>query len=266
MFRQFFTLRRIGMLLVAVAFAWATFSLGQWQFGRHEAKLAARTAVETNYSADPVQLSTVLTPESPELAATSEWTAVEIEGSYLPQNQLYVRNRPFRGTYGYEVLVPFRDSAGGGTILVDRGWVENAETASILPDVPPAPEGTLTIHGWLRNPEIDLERDLPADQLASINTASASKKTDLDLLPAYLELETETTQDGQPPARPEAADKPDTGLGSHLAYAIQWWLVVPLGFILIGVLFRREVLDAREAKGAVPNKPRKTRIWDEEDE
>ena len=50
----------------------------------------------------------------------------------MPRKTLLVRNRPFEGTYGYEVLVPFID-ASGATVLVDRGWVQNADTAQTLP-------------------------------------------------------------------------------------------------------------------------------------
>lgn len=266
MLRQFFTLKRLGMLVVAALFAWGAVELGQWQLGRHEDKVAARTAVETHYSADPIALHEAFVEPDRAFESEAEWTRVEATGTYLTTDQLLVRNRPFRGTYGYEVLIPFQDSASEDVILVDRGWVENAETAATLPEVPDAPTDEVRIQGWLRSPEIDLDRDLPETQLASMNVESAREKTGLALLPAYLELETENTSNGQVPPRPEAADAPDTGLGPHLAYAIQWWLVVPLGFILIAIFFRREVLDAREAESPRPPKERKKRIWDEEDE
>jgi len=49
--------------------------------------------------------------------------------------------------------------------------------------------------------------------------------------------------------------------GPHLAYALQWWLAAPVGFVLVLVGARRELLE-----GSGTPKVKKTRIWDEEDE
>ncbi len=54
---------------------------------------------------------------------------------------------------------------------------------------------------------------------------------------------------------------PDTDTGPHLAYAIQWWLVIPALWVFVVVALRRE---AQEADPSTP-RPRKVRIWDEED-
>ena len=35
-----------------------------------------------------------------------------MQGRYAADDTLLVRNRPFDGTYGYEVLVPFVDASG----------------------------------------------------------------------------------------------------------------------------------------------------------
>ena len=72
--------------------------------------------------------------------------------------------------------------------------------------------------------------------------------------------------------RPTRLDPPDTDLGPHLAYALQWWLAAPGGVVLVFVGARREWREDRLeddlAAGAhrpVPVRARKVRIWDEED-
>ena len=102
-------------------------------------------------------------------------------------------------------------------------------------------------------------------------------------------MQEETPQPAE--QRPAAADPPDTGIGVHLAYALQWWLTAPVGLILIWVMARREWREEHHrhtshagpsgdgdpgfagdadspavlAAAGAPTKPRRRRIWDEED-
>lgn len=257
--------RRLAWLAAALAFAVAAVLLGNWQFSRHQDRLAERDLVEVHYGADPVPLSTVLAGPRTPLTAGQEWTHVEVAGRYLDSAQLLVRNRPHRGVYGYAVAVPFVPQGADGALLVDRGWVQNAADAATLPEVPSAPAGTVRITGWLRPGEVDLGRVLPAGQLASLDLAEASKRTGLELFSAYLVLDAEVAPGGSTPARPAPADLPDTGLGSHFAYALQWWLTAPAGVILVLMMIRREARESQPAHQRAPARPGRTRIWDEED-
>jgi cytochrome oxidase assembly protein ShyY1 len=115
-------------------------------------------------------------------------------------------------------------------------------------------------------------------QLASVNLAEAQSQTGTPLYGAYLIRRAEAGPPGQVIEHPQALERPDTGQGPHLAYALQWWLAAPVGFVLIFVGVRRERLELLEARGSTPGgsapssgpakppKVRKTRIWDEEDE
>jgi cytochrome oxidase assembly protein ShyY1 len=256
--------RWLGALGVALAFAVAAFFLGQWQWHRYEAKAARADRINSHYDAKPRPLADVLgtTP----MPLSLDWTRVTMQGRYAAEHTLLVRNRPFDGTYGYEVLVPFVDTAGG-TVLVDRGWVQNAKTAETLPDVVPAPTGEVTVTGWLRRGEPSLGKSLPPGQLASINLAEASSQVGTPLLGAYLILEVERLPDGTAPARPTALEAPDTDLGPHQAYAFQWWLGMVAGFVLVWFGARREYREgvAAASPEGTPEPRRKVRIWDEED-
>src|SRR5690606_1178158 len=159
---------------------------------------------------------------------------------------------PNDGVYGYEVLAPLQTAAG--TVLVDRGWVPNTESADTLPEVAPEPPGEVEVTGWLRPGEPALGRDLPRGQRASVDAAVAGPRL----------------ADGSSPERPEPTEPPSTELGPHFAYALQWWLTAPLGFVLVYVFARREQRErwARDNPEAalVAAGRRRSRIWDEEDE
>ncbi|HYN28395.1 MAG TPA: SURF1 family protein [Dermatophilaceae bacterium] len=262
MLRRLFTRRWLGALAVTVVFAVVSFYLGQWQWGRYEAKAARNDRLDAHYAADPVPLGTVLT--SSPLPRSRDWTSVEAVGTYRPQDQLYVRNRPNAGVYGYEVLVPLDLTGGTGTVLVNRGWVVNSgRGADVLPPVPAAPPGEVTVTGWVRPGEASLGRDLPDGQLPSMNLAEASAAIGTPVLGGYVLLESERTADGGTAARPTALEPPDRSLGPHQAYAFQWWLAaMPAGFVLIWLGIRRELRE----EGAIRPKAKKHRIWDDEDE
>lgn len=281
MLRTLLTPRWLTAVALALLFALACVLLGSWQYSRHQEAVADRDRIEQNYDAAPVPMEQVLRSPGAAVSPGQEWVRVRVAGRYLPDDRLLVRNRPHRGVYGYAVLVPLRvhqataagsgPSSAGPSLLVDRGWVRNAADASTLPDVPPAPQGEVEIQGWLRPGEPDLGRDLPTGQLASINVQEAAQRTSLDLYGGYLVLDSEEVRNGSEPLRPEPAERPDTGLGAHFAYALQWWLTSPLGIVLVGVFARREHHEQTTQVEGVggdrkPARPRKVRIWDEEDE
>ena len=257
---------------MALAFGLVCILLGRWQWGRYEDKEVQATAVTSHYAAAPVPLASVTGRLPP--TEDDQWLRVTATGRYAAAQQLLVRNRALDGQPGLEVLVPF-DLDGpliGRRLLVDRGWVPNADSASKLPAVPPVPTGDLTVQGWLRSGEADLGKDLPAGQLASIDIGTAEAQTGGHLLDAYLSLESEITG-GATPARPAPLEAPDTGLGPHQAYAFQWWLTSVFGLVLVGYRLRVAGADAREGLDdgdgdSVVSAPqaRKVRIWDEEDE
>lgn len=268
MIRLLLTPRWLGALALATVFAAVCLGLGRWQYGRYVERSAAADLVSRHYTAEPVPLDSVL-PAGAELARDAVWTRIRASGSYLPQEQLYVRNRPQNVVYGYEVLVPLRLD-DGSALLVNRGWVPNAERADILPEVPPAPTGPVEVTGWLRRSEPDLRRDLPQGQLASIDIADAAEQTGLDLRGGYLVLEAERTPadavSGQAPQRPRALLPPESGTGPHFAYALQWWAASLVGFVMVWVFARRELRDREILAGRAPApQPKKVRIWEEED-
>lgn len=294
-----FTRRWLTSLGVALLFGTACFFLGRWQWSKYQDRLSEARIVEANYDQAPIPLGQALPLTSTPLAPQAEWTTVTASGEYLTDQTYFVRNRVLDQASGFEVLVPLRTAAG--TLIVDRGWVPITGAADVVPPTPTTPPGPVRVSGWLRPSEPDLGRDLTGRQLASITLAELTRRTGLDLYGGYLRLDQETGAGGQTVERPRQLPRPDADLGPHQAYAIQWWLAMPAGliFVLVGVRNERRAMAedlewemaamaepvpagtaASEGEGeadgpapasAVPaervraRRPKKTRIWDEED-
>jgi len=266
--------RWITAFAVAALFAVACFYLGQWQWHRHEDKAARAQRINSHYFASPVPLSSAMPRPETNLPRAQEWTLVSASGRYAVQSLMLVRNRPNNGVFGYEVVVPL-ELADGTSLLVDRGWIPNGPSAADPSTVTATPAGTVTVTGWLRLGEPSLGRQMPIGRLASINIAEARTQTGTSLYGAYLILRAEVGPPGERIARPQPLETPDTDEGPHLAYALQWWLAGPVGFVLVFVGARREYLEGSgptvpgRGNGTAPPMPlkaKRTRIWDEEDE
>lgn len=265
MLRLWLTRRWIVGTLVAIVFGLACFFLGRWQWGRHVEQRTKVAALAGNYGAAPVPLATALAagPLTPE----RQWTHVTLTGTYAAGADLLVRNRSIDQTVGFEVLTPF--TTDGTTLLVDRGWVRNAEDAETTPAVDPPTAGEVTVTGWLRTGEPSLGRDLPPPQLASISIADArTQRPEVDPADVYVVLGAQAPVPAQGEHPVALLPRPEVGLGPHQAYAYQWWLTMPAGLVFVVWAMRREL-----AAGVGPQveaedrqrKPKKVRIWDEED-
>ncbi len=250
----------MGALALSLLYAVLAYQLGHWQYGRHELKVERNALLDAHYRAEPVPVTEVLS-DGPVDRSSEDWTKVTATGTYAGE-QLLVRNRPNNNVFGYEVLAPLR-LTDGRTVVVDRGWVKNSDRgAAVEPDVPRAPSGEVTVVGWVRPGETTQPKALPQGQVASISVPDVEQAWDTQVLDGYVVLDSERTADGASPERPERLEQPDRSLGPHQAYAFQWWMTMPLGLLLIWLGLRREL---REEETDGPAKPRKVRIWDEED-
>lgn len=263
----------LGGLALATAFAVACYFLGQWQWGRFEEKSERNATLDRNYRAEPVALRDVI--DGDRLGAGADWARVEVTGTYQP-DQLYVRNRPNDGIYGYEIL-GLLETPDDGLVVIDRGWVQNSsEGAAVLPEVGPVPPGEVSVVGWIRPFERSLDRELPQQQVASIARGDIEAEVGAEVAPAFVLAQSEVGSAGVAASELLPLQPPDRSLGAHQAYAIQWWITMALGyaFVILGV--RRELSEeelardpeaaARRAQERAERKKRqKVSRWDEDD-
>lgn len=259
--------RWLTWLLVATVWAVGCFFLGLWQWHRFSDKHTAQEQLQVSYAATPV-------PLAHGVGSGRDWLRVTMSGRYVVDQQVLVRNRPNDGDYGYEVLVPLtldRAAAGRSTVVVDRGWVPNGQTAAAPDSVPAVPSGQITVVGWLRPFEPNLTKPAVTGQIASIylpDVVDAAGLSAVDVVPShYVLMQSERTPTGDSPPRPAALPAPDPGsyAGINFSYAIQWWLGIVAGYGFVLLRARRELRDEQSLAAPREPKPKKVRIWDEED-
>jgi len=88
-----------------------------WQVQRMHWKDALIADREARVAAEPIAL-----PAEGTDPASVDYRRVRLEGSFRHDKELFLGARSLNGNVGYQVLTPF-ELAGGGTVLIDRGWV-----------------------------------------------------------------------------------------------------------------------------------------------
>src|SRR5690625_6721339 len=161
---------------------------------------------------------------------------VELTG-HLEDPILKILNRPVDGKHGFHIAQPF--VFDDHTVLVNRGFVETQDPAAI--DFPAQSGGEVSLIGRLRPAEPADSRSAPAGQGFTFNPAQ--------LLPNDPNLVTGTylvASEENPPADNQISPlpAPDTDLGSHFSYALQWWVFAGGADVASFVLMRRVDQDA----------------------
>lgn len=231
--------RWAGYLALVVVFATISCSFGNWQFERRAEARHAISLVEANYDRDPVPVAEVLgTLDAYEPG--QQWTPVLLTGEYLVDEELLVRNRPYRGGPGFEVITPLLLD-DGTVFVVNRGWVPVGSRQDAPDAVPSAPDGPVTVVARLKAGEPVLaNRSAPAgtSQIATINLDQVAERLGRDTYTGAYGLVAQ--QSPEPTDAPITPAKPEPDEGPHLSYALQWYVFALLAFIGLGWALRQE--------------------------
>jgi len=188
--------------------------LGNWQRER----AAEKRAAQADFDAAPTV--TALTGDLP------DWTRTRLVGTLDGERHLLLDNRIFQGRAGVHVLTPLR-LAGGGVLLVNRGWLPLPPDRSSLPAVP-TPSGTLDLSGRLA----PLSR--PGVQLGDPAPLQAERWPQLLVYPDWERIEAALGVGLHRQVLYLGADQPagfedrdwtpfTMGPDRHQAYAVQWY-------------------------------------------
>lgn len=233
------TPRWAGYFVLVVVFAIASCGFGNWQFDRRAEAQHAIALVEANYDREPVPVTDVLRSLDA-YEESQQWTPVLLTGTYLADEEFLVRNRPYRGGPGFEVLSPLL-LEDGTVFMVNRGWLPTGSAQDEPDVVPPAPSGTVTVVARLKAGEPTLPgRTSPegTNQLATIHLPEAAARLDREVYTGAYGLV--ASQDPAPAEAPLVAPKPEPDEGPHLSYALQWYVFAILAFIGLGWALRQE--------------------------
>ena len=220
--------RWLAFHLLVVVGVIAMVNLGFWQLRRLEERRDFNAEVEAAYDAAPVALDRLVDPawradESGVVAVDESgivWRPVTVSGIYEESASLRVVNRSQYGRAGDNLVAPLRLD-DGRVVLINRGFVP------LGIDDPPLPGTEVEVLGRLRPSE---ERSAVGARDPSDGVLTEVQRLDLvrlsrqfsDLLPVYLELISSSPAEADD--LPQPVVRPDLSEGSHLSYAVQWFI------------------------------------------
>lgn len=226
--RFLFTRQWAGYLALTILFAAVCGGLGMWQLDRRDQALAEIALVQHNFDSSPVPLAQAL-PRPGAFDDSQKWLPVSLQGRYLVDDTMLVRNRPLNSNPGFEVLVPFQLD-DGSIFVVDRGWVPTGRAQDAPDVVPEAPTGRVAVTARLKAGEPTLSgRSASGNQIATINLPEIAGRIGAPVYTGAYGLL--AREDPAPAQRPVAVTKPIPDEGPHLSYAFQWFVFGIMGFV-----------------------------------
>ncbi|WP_246816982.1 SURF1 family protein [Corynebacterium sp. HMSC08A12] len=250
--RNFLTPGWVITAILVLAFTYAAFSfLAPWQLGKNKDKNAFNQRLEQSLQTDPAPIADVIPGDGESVGVEKEWTRVALQGQFLPDKEVLLRNRPVESAHSYQALTPFRLD-GGQTVLVHRGWVA-VEGDGAAPRLKSAPDGEVKVTGFIRMsegvPDAEPTESQGFTQVTGMSTKQISEATDEDLAADYVQLDSESVDRlngmaggdaGGDAGSGENGDAPDLQAlplphldgGTNLSYGIQWiafGILAPVG-------------------------------------
>ena len=252
-------LRWLSWFLLASLFAASCVALANWQFERRDQAVTKIQRMVDNYEKPSISLEEISSLNLNDVTAF-EWTPVELQGRYINEQELLVRNRPIAGQPGFLQLVPF-ETLDGERVIVERGWIpadsELAPAVSMTPSSEPR-----TLIARVRLSELTPNRDSPEGFATSIHLESLQEKLSGTFEQEfYLRLISESPGET---STPQPLRKPTLDEGNHLSYAVQWILFALMGFFALFWAIRQEREYRRMEKDPnyVPKSQRKRKKTD----
>jgi surfeit locus 1 family protein len=207
-------------------------ALGIWQVERRAWKwdlIETRTA---RLGAAAVDL-----PKAPDLTKM-EYRRVRLSGRFLHDREIFLVGRSAKGRLGYHVITPLA-LAGGGAVLVDRGWVPTKRRDPASRSAGQV-AGELSMTGWLRaqppRNRFKPDNDPAKNFWFEIDLAAMSKYAKLGAArPYYVQAAAPAPPGGLPQPVPISVDLPN----NHLQYAITWFLLAVALAVIYAIWMRR---------------------------
>ncbi len=255
--RALFSRRWWWVTLVVLALMGVLARLGVWQLDRLAQRRAANAQLTAALAAPPIPLNerwadyAGLAPaDVPEDLANRD---VTLTGVYDFDHQLVVKLQTMDGQPGVHLVTPLVLD-NGAALLVDRGWIPDAEYAAGRRFDSAA--GPQTVAGYVALTETIRRRTAeavvptsPNNEVFRVDIAALQEEMPYPLAPFYVKVA--PTGDNALPV--EIAKEIDLSEGPHLGYAIQWFIFslgLGAGYVLFVNRSRRQ-----DVAAAVPRPP-----------
>ncbi len=205
--------------------------LGIWQLDRLAERRAANAQLMAALASSYIFVNDDLTDlagqspagVSPDLANRD----VFLEGEYdFDAQRILVLQNNDNGQPGVHLITPLvLDS--GAAVLVDRGWIPDAEREAghLFTEAtgPQTVSGYIALTETLRRRAANTEAvTTPSDEIFRVDVAALADELPYPLVPYYVKLSPTEEPDTTLPL--EVAKEIDFSEGPHLGYAIQWFI------------------------------------------
>lgn len=233
----------IGVGLAFAAACWTI--LAPWQFDRAAERAAQNAAITSALAAVPAPAGEFLPVGAPP-AAEHNWHVVTATGTFLTDQQVYVRLRQdSQGNPTAEVVLPFRMT--DGTVLwVDRGYVPDSQVRAGTPAAVP-PSGEVTISGRVQQDQLDPDNRPELQQQgmrllsSGFDPAQLSAKAGLtQVRGGFIQLVPDS------PGVLAPIGVPQLDSGPFFSYALQWCAFGGVALIAVLYFVYREATDPRD--------------------
>jgi len=210
-------IRLLPALLILIVIA-VTVRLGFWQRDRAHQKEALQAHITQFENAPAQQLG-----NAPIALRDIEFHRVRAVGRFIPEQVVYLDNRPYNDQAGFYVVMPFK-LRDGGYVLVNRGWLPRNASDRTAIEPYDTPKGDVEIEGIARadaSKAYELgEGGSAAHQKIrqNLDVEAYAAETGLALQPFVIQ---QISDDGDKLVRDWPA--PTTGVERNYGYMFQWW-------------------------------------------
>lgn len=241
-------LRWLVTALVVIGLIALGIVAGRWQYGRYEARASAVAAQEQAAALPQTTLAAALADAEPDA-----WRSVIVSGTLVDDSVTTLRGRSVSSTASLQYLAWLR--ADDGVVLVNLGWRPRTDDAPLV-----LPDGAVVVEGVARDMEPD---DGRRDDGATRILPAQMPQPPGEPAPVWVAATAVCPVDGSGCLDQLApVPTPSLGLGPHLSYSWQWWLLAAVALPGAVWLTLRDAAHADDS----PARPRPRRRREPTDE
>lgn len=230
--------------------------LGVWQLDRLEQRRTANTELLAAIESAPIDLNSDAGSYSPlrpdEVPSDLANRDVVMTGEFDYADQRVLKLQNWAGRAGVHLITPFVLDGSDSAVLVDRGWIPDAEYEA--GNAFDEGTGTQVVDGYVALTETITRRTVdavvpvsPGIELFRVDIAAVQEDTPYTLLPFYVKV---TPPEGEITSLPiPMAKEVDLSEGPHLDYALQWF-IFSLGLGIAYVVYIIHWLRTKDAPQA----------------
>ncbi len=233
--------------LLVLALVASMIGAGVWQLQRLSDRKATNELIEARADSEPARVSNMMATalevhrNDDGSLGDVRYLPVELHGEFAGET-IFIDNRSHEGAPGSWLATPFllreavEQDADENYVLVIRGFVGRAVVLNATPAELAPPTGQLVLRGLVQPGAGGGAFAQDREGLAAVSRPNVNAIADhfgIELDDVYVQLES--------PIEPTltAVPRPEPNNGSHLSYAVQWFVFSLIGIVGYPLILRR---------------------------